>query len=147
MHRDCLEQRRKKELLSALLTGNPHGVWITASEYLTNSGTIQHFQADLRKQPDKVSLWLSLSPASFWFVQLDFCFYMSNRMLLGFAHSSFQSCPRGPSPGPAVKNLKDFHAVVLVILYTGNWTKTRWNEGFSWKARAHGEEFQDYHLQ
>lgn len=119
MHRDCLEQKRKKGLLPVLLTGNPSEVRITASEYLTNSGTIQHFQADLRKQPHKVSLWLRLWPASFNSPLVcadDCCFYISNRMLLGYAHASFQSCPWGPSPGTAVKNLSVLHAVVLVML-------------------------------
>lgn len=100
------------------MTGNPSGVWVTASEYLANSGTIQHFQADLRKQQHKVSLWLSLSPASFnsaLVCAVDCCFHVSNQMLLGYAHSSFQSCPWGPSPGTAVKNLSVLHAVILVM--------------------------------
>lgn len=49
-------------------------------------------------------------------MQLDCCFYISNRMLLGYAHSSFQSCPWGRPPGTAVKNLSVLHAVVLLVL-------------------------------
>lgn len=48
-------------------------------------------------------------------MQLECCFHISDRMLLGYAHSSSQSCPWAPSPGTTGKS-SVLHAVVLVML-------------------------------
>lgn len=56
-------------------------------EYLTNSGTTQCFQTDLRNPPCKVLLWLSLSPATLNHVQLTAAAFQNNPAAGAPAHS------------------------------------------------------------